>query len=128
VEPPNAIVITKAFSKDSFVMRSRGRIFFSIHTLIASAAFVHSRIFAGDSAGFEEDPGRQRPIASMAVDIVLAVYMPPQAPAPGQACCSRSSCAPLVVLQFGNENYVLAITSLGVRPFSPAPDTACNLP
>lgn len=54
-----------------------------MHTLIISAAFRHSRIFAGDSAGFEEEPGRQRPIASIAVDIVFAVYIPPHAPAPG---------------------------------------------
>jgi hypothetical protein len=51
--------------------------------LMASAAFVHSLILAGDSAGFEDDPGRQRPIASIAVDMVFAVYIPPHAPAPG---------------------------------------------
>jgi hypothetical protein len=143
VEPPKTIVITKAFSKDSLVKRSCGRMFFSMQTLIASAAFAHSRILAGDSAGFDEDPGRHKPIASIAVDIVFAVlwktlesvfpflvktksavldsgvarhvlsvvnvsqlskqperrkigsentyYIPPQAPAPGQACCSKSS-------------------------------------
>jgi hypothetical protein len=62
-----------------------------MQTLIASAALVHSRILAGDSAGLEEDPGRQSPIASIAVDMVFAVYIPPHAPAPGHACCSRSS-------------------------------------
>ena len=31
------------------------------------------------------------PIASIAEAIVLAVYMPPQAPAPGQAFCTTSS-------------------------------------
>ena len=30
------------------------------------------------------------PSASMAEAIVLAVYMPPQAPAPGQLCCTIS--------------------------------------
>jgi hypothetical protein len=73
VEPPKTIVITKAFSKDSLVKRSCGRMFFSMQTLIASAAFAHSRILAGDSAGFDEDPGRHKPIASIAVDIVFAV-------------------------------------------------------
>jgi hypothetical protein len=85
--------------------------FFSIQILMASAALAHSLILAGDSAGFDDDPGRQRPMASIAVLIVLAVYIPPQAPAPGQACCSRSS-----------------ITSLGVRPISPAPSAALKRP
>jgi hypothetical protein len=78
---------------------------------MASAALAHSLILAGDSAGFDDDPGRQRPMASMAVLMVFAVYIPPQAPAPGQACCSRSS-----------------ITSLGMRPVSPAPSAAFRRP
>jgi len=107
---PKTIVRTRAFSKEAFVIKSRGRIFFSMQTLIASAALSHSLIFAGESAGFEEDPGRQRPIDSIAVLIVLAVYIPPHAPTPGQECCSNSS-----------------MTSLGVRPFSPAPSAALSL-
>jgi len=99
--------MTSAFSKDSLVNKSLGLMFFSMHILIASAAFAHSRILAGDSAGFEDEPGRHSPMASIAVDIVLAVYMPPQAPAPGQAFSTISS-----------------ITSDGVRPFSPAPVAA----
>jgi len=108
---PRAIIMTRAFSNDSFVIRSRGLMFFSMHILMASAALMHSLILAGDSAGLEDDPGRQSPMASMPVDIVLAVYMPPQAPAPGHACRSRSS-----------------MTSLGVRPASPAPSAACKRP
>ena len=97
---------TIAFSKDFLVSMSRGLMFRSMHILIASAAFAHSRIFAGDSAGVLEDPGRDRPIASTAVAIVFAVYyrrismtsrltsksltMPPHAPLPGHACCSMS--------------------------------------
>ena len=46
---------------------------------------------AGSVAGVLEEPGRVRPIASMALDMVFAVYMPPQAPGPGHACCSKSS-------------------------------------
>src|ERR1700722_17523482 len=76
VLPPNAIVITKAFSKDCFVRRFRGLIFFSMHTLIASAAFIHSLFFAGATAGVDEEPGRVKPIDSIAVAIVFAVYMP----------------------------------------------------
>lgn len=52
--------------------------FFSMQILMASAARSHSRILAGDSAGFEDEPGRDKPIASMAVDIacnLLAVIL-----------------------------------------------------
>ena len=45
----------------------------------------HSLIFSELVAGLEELYGRDIPIASIADDIVLAVYIPPQAPAPGQA-------------------------------------------
>jgi hypothetical protein len=38
----------------------------------------------GFSAGIEALSGSAMPKASIAVAIVLAVYMPPQAPAPGQ--------------------------------------------
>lgn len=63
-------------------MRSLGKIGLSIQTLMASAALPHSLIFAGDVAGVEEEPGSENPMLSMAVDMVLAVYIPPQAPAP----------------------------------------------
>jgi len=63
-----------AFSKDFLVSISRGLMLRSMHILIASAALAHSRIFAGDSAGVLEEPGRDRPIASTAVAIVFAVY------------------------------------------------------
>jgi hypothetical protein len=98
---PRTMVKTKAFSKDSLVSKFRGRISFSMQILIASAAFSHSLILAGDVAGLDEDPGRHSPMASIAVLIVFAVYIPPHAPAPGHACCSSSS-----------------ITSYGFRPSS----------
>ena len=65
---------------------------------------AHSSCFSCDSAGNEEEPGRDIPSASMALAIVLAVYIcvfpqlvdgrtklekgptPPHAPGPGQAC------------------------------------------
>lgn len=90
VLPPRAIVITNAFSKDRLVRRSRGLISRSMQTLMASAALTHSRILAGEVAGVDEEPGRVNPMDSMALAMVFAVYMPPQAPAPGQACCSMS--------------------------------------
>lgn len=58
---------------------------------ITAAARSHSRAFSGDVAGLDDEPGSERPMTSMAVAMVLAVYMPPQAPADGQECCSRSS-------------------------------------
>lgn len=109
VLPPSAIVKTKAFSKDSFVSSFRGVISCSIHILMYSAALAHSRILAGLVAGLEEEPGIERPMASIAVDIVFAVYIPPHAPAPGHDFCSSSS-----------------MISSCVRPGCPAPSLAFN--
>ena len=83
--------MTRAFSKERLLRRSRGLMSFSMHVFIASAAFTHSRIFAGEVAGVDDEPVSVRPIDSIAVAIVFAVYIPPQAPAPGHACCSMSS-------------------------------------
>jgi hypothetical protein len=44
----------------------------------------------GDVAGELADPGRDSPKVSIMVAKVLAVYMPPQAPAPGHAFFSIS--------------------------------------
>lgn len=76
VLPPRAIVITRALSKLFLVIRSLGRMFFSIQMRRADAAFAHSRSLAADSAGKLLLPGSERPIASMAVDMVFAVYIP----------------------------------------------------
>ena len=48
-------------------------------------AILHSSFFKGSSAGLLLLYGRLMPIASIALAIVLAVYMPPHAPAPGHA-------------------------------------------
>jgi hypothetical protein len=55
---------------------------------------LHSSSLSGSSAGMEDENGRLIPSASMAEAIVLAVYMPPHAPAPGHACrtCRRTPC------------------------------------
>lgn len=91
VEPPRAIVMTRAFSNEAFVRSFEGVMSRSRQVLIAEAARTHSRSLAGEAAGVEDEPGRDRPIDSIAVAIVLAVYIPPQAPWPGHAFCSRSS-------------------------------------
>ena len=54
---------------------------------MALPASLHSCCFSSLSAGLEEEYGKLIPNASMADAIVLAVYIPPQAPAPGHACC-----------------------------------------
>ena len=45
---------------------------------------------AGSSAGIPLRPAGERPMNSMTVLIVFAVYWPPQAPAPGQDALSIS--------------------------------------
>ena len=62
---------------------SLGLISFSKSILIAFPASMHSCCFSGLKAGFEELYGKLIPSASIADDIVFAVYIPPQAPAPG---------------------------------------------
>jgi hypothetical protein len=52
---------------------------------MAAPARRHSSPLPASSAGTDELNGSDRPSASIATAIVLAVYMPPQAPAPGQA-------------------------------------------
>ena len=64
-------------------MMSRG-LRSSLSRLSAAApAILHSIILSGSSAGMEELYGSVMPSASIADAIVLAVYMPPHAPAPG---------------------------------------------
>ncbi|MNE08824.1 hypothetical protein D3C80_1014830 [compost metagenome] len=65
-------------------MISLGLISFSNKTLIAFPASSHSFFLSSLKAGFDELYGKLIPKASIAEDIVLAVYIPPQAPGPGQ--------------------------------------------
>src|SRR5690554_4993209 len=64
---------------------SLGLMSFSNKTFIAFPASKHSWFFSSLKAGFEELYGKLIPKASIAEAIVFAVYIPPQAPAPGQA-------------------------------------------
>ena len=66
---------------------------------MAFPAVWHSEDFSLLRAGLDEEYGKAMPSASMAEAIVLAVYIPPQAPAPGMAwhsmpCSSASSILP----------------------------------
>ena len=81
-----------AFSKALRVMMSRGRDALRlqhIHDGGAGAAAIVLLVFA-TMAFCAELLGKLMPSASMALAMVLAVYMPPQEPAPGMAHCSTS--------------------------------------
>lgn len=64
-----------AFSNAERVMISRGRMFVSRRLYMTGPIEAHSSCFSCDSAGNEEEPGRVIPSASMALAIVLAVYI-----------------------------------------------------
>ena len=96
VEPPVTITSRTAFSKAFFVMMSRGLMPLSMHVCSASTARSTSAILSacspplppfalGSHAGMDDEYGTDMPSASIALAIVLAVYMPPHAPGPGQA-------------------------------------------
>src|SRR5688572_9545855 len=80
------MITTMAFSNAFLVMISEGLIFFSIRFLIALPAARHSFFFSSLNAGFDDEYGKLIPSASIAEDMVLAVYIPPHAPALGQDC------------------------------------------
>src|SRR5690606_16811047 len=84
VDPPSAMTTVMAFSNASRVIISEGLISLSSSSRMALAAWRVSSDFSRLTAGFDEEYGKDMPIASIAEAIVLAVYIPPQAPAPGQ--------------------------------------------
>ncbi len=85
VEPPKTMINLTAFSKDFLVIISNGFKSFSISKPKASPDATQSNGFSLPVAGLEELYGKVIPKASIALAIVFAVYIPPQAPAPGQA-------------------------------------------
>src|ERR1039458_3925453 len=85
VEPLNAMTTVMAFSRAFFVMMSSGRMFFFNISITQAPARRQSSILAGEMAFWAELLGRLMPRASMALAMVLAVYMPPQEPGPGMA-------------------------------------------
>ena len=65
-----------------------------------------------------EEYGRLIPIASIAEDMVLAVYIPPHEPAPGQAWRSTSSnSASLILCALYSPTASKALTIVRSRPF-----------
>ena len=100
VEPPRAITTVMAFSKALRVMMSRGLIFCLRSSSTAAPARSQSRCLSSDIATWEELLGKLIPNASIAEAMVLAVYMPPQEPAPGMALASiaASSASSILLL------------------------------
>ena len=85
VLPPRIFTTIIAFSKACRVRMSRGRISSLSRFLTASPIFSHSVRLLPSSAGLLLLPGTVMPNVSIAVASVFAVYIPPQAPAPGHA-------------------------------------------
>ena len=84
VEPPSAITTAMAFSKAGLVMIWRAVIPWRSSSTTASPDLCAKPSRRRSTAGGAADPGSDIPIASATEAIVLAVYMPPQAPSPGQ--------------------------------------------
>ena len=98
VDPPTAIITDIAFSKASLVRMSFGKICALIASTSANADFSVLSAFSSSSAAIVEDFGKLKPIASIAEDMVFAVNIPPQEPAPGQAFRSTASKRALSIL------------------------------
>ena len=84
VEPPSAIKIVIAFSNAFLVKIIRVVIPRRIKLTTASPDLIAYASRLRSTAGGAADPGKERPSASPIAAIVLAVYIPPQAPSPGQ--------------------------------------------
>ena len=90
VDPPRVMIKVMAFSNAFFVMMSRGRMPSFKRLTTAAPASRLSFFLAGLTAAWALLPGKLIPMASMALAMVLAVYMPPQEPGPGMAQLSIS--------------------------------------
>ncbi|CAB4885298.1 unannotated protein [freshwater metagenome] len=84
-----------AFSNAFLVKISRVVIPFAMRLTTAAPDASEYPSRRRSTAGGAAEPGSESPIASPTVAIVFAVYMPPQAPSPGQIarsiCPTRSS-------------------------------------
>ena len=98
VEPPVAATLAIPFSSASRVTIDEGRTSRRTRSITSSPVRRAAASLAGSSAGIPLRPDGERPMNSMTVLIVLAVYWPPQAPAPGQAAFSISWSSSSVIL------------------------------
>ena len=90
VDPPVAATDAMPFSSDSRVTNVDGRTSRRTRSITSSPVLRAASSLAGSSAGIPLKPAGDRPRNSSTVDIVLAVYWPPQAPGPGHATCSTA--------------------------------------
>ena len=91
MEPPIAITTEMAFSKACRVRIFRAVMPRRIASASTRADSAVLSAFSASSAAMVDEPLRLIPRASKAEDMVLAVYIPPQAPAPGMAFRSIAS-------------------------------------
>ena len=97
VEPPSAMTTVMAFSNASIVMMSRAVMPLRSSSTTASPDLRAYSSRRRSGAGGAAEPGRLMPSASAADAMVLAVYMPPQAPSPGQMARSILSTSSRVI-------------------------------
>src|SRR3954447_26823753 len=90
VDPPDIAAAAIAFSSASLVMIPLGRRSVSSSSIASMPTLSATSPFLPSSAGTIALPIGEIPSTSNAIAIVLAVYWPPQAPAPGEAWLSRS--------------------------------------
>ena len=90
VLPPVAATTAAAFSSDLRVTICRGRGPSRSRRITASPARSAYTSRDSSTAGGLAEPGSARPIASDTYAMLLAVYCPPQEPAPGQATFSSA--------------------------------------
>ena len=91
VDPPSAMISVMAFSIERGVMMSRAVMPWRIISMTARPESRASTSRRASTAGGDEEPGSDMPIASAALAMVLAVYIPPQVPAVGQTARSMRS-------------------------------------
>ncbi|CAH0167025.1 hypothetical protein SRABI91_01098 [Rhodococcoides fascians] len=91
VDPPKAMTTAIAFSKASLVRMSLVRMPRRSNSTTASPLACAKPSRRRSGAGGEALPGNDIPMASAALAMVFAVYMPPQAPSPGQMARSMVS-------------------------------------
>ena len=97
VEPPVAATQAAAFSSASRVISWEGRRSRRTTSITSRPAAIAASALRSWVAGMPESAAGLMPRKSSAVAIVLAVNMPPQAPAPGQAADS-SACSSAAVM------------------------------
>ena len=105
-----------AFSKAFFVMMSRGRMFWLMRFTTAAPASKQSINFSSLTAAWAELFGRLMPRASIALAMVLAVYIPPQEPGPGMAVAvtpssSASSILPALCFPTASKTETMSTSS-----------------